>query len=211
MDSPVQHGAAVYLREQAGEFGGVAGDQLARGDGVLEKLARFFPDGSELREGANRLRKSRAKMTLPFDYSRRPETIEETAEMVTARGGIGIAVVVDHTEVKGIEKLIARIRREQGKLHIVVNAISEIIPPDLGKTFWQLNLENGFLNLRNAVHTHIITNHFAAPLLIESAKKSEKGELIVEIGDGDSYTYRGHLFYDPGEYHGDSHGICDGA
>ena len=145
---------------------------------------------------ANRLPKSRAKKTLPFDYSRRPETIEETAEMVTARGGIGIAVVVDHTEVKGIEKLIARIRREQGKLHIVVNAISEIIPQDLGKTFWQLNLENGFLNLRNAVHTHIITNHFAAPLLIESAKKSEKGGLIVEIGDGDSYTYRGHLFYD---------------
>jgi NAD(P)-dependent dehydrogenase (short-subunit alcohol dehydrogenase family) len=146
---------------------------------------------------ANRLPRSRSrKKTSPFDHSRRPETVQETAEMVTARGGKGVAVILDHTDTKQVEKLVGRIRKEQGKLHIVVNDISEIVPQDLGKTFWQLNLENGFANLRNALHTHIITNHYAAPLLIETAKKSGHTGLIVGIGDGDSYVYRGHLFYD---------------
>ncbi len=145
---------------------------------------------------ANRLPRMRSKKTSPFDHSRRPETVQETAEMVTARGGKGVAVILDHTDAKQVAKLLARIRKEQGKLHIVVNDISEIIPHDLGKTFWKLNLENGFANLRNALHSHIITNHHAAPLLIETAKESPHCGLIVEIGDGDFYTYRGHLFYD---------------
>jgi NAD(P)-dependent dehydrogenase (short-subunit alcohol dehydrogenase family) len=145
---------------------------------------------------ANRLPRGRSKKVSPFDHARRPETIEETAEMVTARGGTGIPVVVDHAEPQQVEKLVARIRKEQGKLHILVNDISELIPQDLGKTFWQLNLENGFANFRNAIHTHIITSHYAAPLLIETAKEAPYCGLIVEIGDGDSYTYRGHLFYD---------------
>src|SRR5579864_6313562 len=144
---------------------------------------------------ANRKPRGRGKKA-PFDYSRRPETIEETAEMVTARGGRGIAVAVDHTDAAKVENLVKRIRKERNKLHVVVNDISELIPQDFGKTFWTLNLENGFANFRNAIHTHIITNHFAAPLVIETAKKEGSCGLIVEIGDGDSYTYRGHLFYD---------------
>jgi NAD(P)-dependent dehydrogenase (short-subunit alcohol dehydrogenase family) len=132
----------------------------------------------------------------PFDHARRPETIAETAEMVTARGGQGIAAVVDHTDAKQVEKLIGQIRDEQGSLHVLVNDISEITPQDFGKTYWQVNLDNGFANLRNFLHAHIITNHFAAPLLIETAEKSGVTGLIVGIGDGDSYTYRGHLFYD---------------
>ncbi len=145
---------------------------------------------------ANRVPRNGTKKVSPFDHARRPETIEETAEMVTACGGTGIAAVVDHTDAKKVEELIERIRTEQGKLHILVNDISELTHADFGKTFWQLNLENGFANLRNVVNSHIITNHFAAPLLIETAKKDERTGLIVEIGDGDSYTYRGHLFYD---------------
>jgi len=132
----------------------------------------------------------------PFLHSHRPETLAETAEIVTARGGKGIAVVLDHTDPKLVKKLLARIQKEQGKLHVVVNSVSEIIPQDLGKTFWQVNLENGFANLHNVLHAHITTNHFAAPLLMETAKKSGSTGLIVEIGDGDSYAYRGHLFYD---------------
>ena len=145
---------------------------------------------------ANRPPRSRSKKVSPFDYSRRPETVEETAEMVTARGGKGIAAVLDHTDAKQVEKLVARIRKEQGKLQVLVNDISELVPADFGKTFWHVNLENGFANFRNAVHTHIITSHFAAPLLIETAKDAPRCGLIVEIGDGDSYTYRGNLFYD---------------
>ncbi len=138
-----------------------------------------------------------ARKALPADYYRnRPETIEETAELVSKRGGKGIPVAVDHLEPDKVEKLIARIRKEQGKLHLLVNDISESAEHEFGKTFWQIDLERGFAMLRNAVHTHIITSHFAAPLLLETAKNTERAGLIVEIGDGVSYTYRGHLFFD---------------
>jgi NAD(P)-dependent dehydrogenase (short-subunit alcohol dehydrogenase family) len=145
---------------------------------------------------ANRLPRNGTKEASPFDHARRPETIEETAELVTGRGGRGIAVAVDHTDAKKVGDLVGRIRAEQGKLHIVMNDISEITPADFGKTFWQLNLENGFANFRNVVHAHIITCHYAAPLVIETAKDAALPGLIVGICDGDSYTYRGHLFYD---------------
>jgi len=141
-------------------------------------------------------RRPRTKKSSPFDHFRRPETVEETAEMVTARGGQGIAVILDHTDCKKVEKLIARIKKEQGQLHVVVNDIAELTHADFGKPFWQLNLENGFANLRNMLHAHITTNHFAGPLLMETSRKSKFPGLIVGIGDGDSYTYRGHLFYD---------------
>ena len=136
-------------------------------------------------------------------YTGRPETIEETAELVTARGGKGIAVVVDHLDVSQVEKLVAEIRAEQGKLHVLVNDISESAEHEFGKTFWQADLERGFAMFRNAIHTHIITSHCAAPLLIETAKDSGRTGLIVEIGDGDTYSYRGHLFFDLDQDHGD--------
>ncbi len=145
---------------------------------------------------ANRLPRSTATKVSPFDHARRPETVAETVQLVTARGGQAIEAVVDHTEAAQVEKLIARIRQEQGRLHVLVNAISEATPQDLGKVFWELDLETGFANFRNVIHTHITTSHFAAPLLMETARTSDRPGLIVEIGDGDSYTYRGHLFYD---------------
>jgi NAD(P)-dependent dehydrogenase (short-subunit alcohol dehydrogenase family) len=145
---------------------------------------------------ANRLARAKSKKVSPFDHARRPETVQETANMVTARGGKGIAAVLDHMDPKQVSKLIAKIRKQQGQLHILVNDISELIPQDFGKTFWQVNLENGFANLRNVLHTHIITSHFSAPLLIETGARSKSPGLIVEIGDGNSYSYRGHLFYD---------------
>lgn len=140
----------------------------------------------------------KARKALPADYyNNRPETIEETAEMVSARGGKGIPVEVDHLEPDKVEKLVARIRREQGGLDLLVNDISESAEHEFGKTFWQADLERGFAMFRNAVHTHIITSHFAAPLLIETAAKNKTGSgLIVEVGDGDSLTYRGNLFFD---------------
>jgi NAD(P)-dependent dehydrogenase (short-subunit alcohol dehydrogenase family) len=147
--------------------------------------------------GAARRSLAKARRALPEAYyANRPETIEETADLVNARGGKGIAVVVDHLEPDKVEKLISRIRRDQGQLHILVNDISESAEHEFGKTFWQVDLERGFALFRNAVHTHIITSHFAAPLLIETAKKAASSGLIVEIGDGDSYTYRGNVFYD---------------
>ena len=169
---------------------------VGRGTAVAlgEAGATVYCTGRSTR--ANRMARNGAKKVSPFEHARRPETVEETAEMVTACGGKGIACVLDHTDAEKVEELLERIRGEQGALHILVNDISEIIPQDFGNTFWQVNLENGFANLRNVLHTHITTSHFAAPLLMETAERSGVTGLIVEIGDGDSYTYRGHIFYD---------------
>jgi len=102
-------------------------------------------------------------------YEGRPETIEETAEMVTARGGRGIAIRVDHLVPDQVEALIARIRREEKRLDILVNDISEGVMHDF-RPFWKVSLENGFQALRQAVHTHLITSHYAAPLMIENRR-----------------------------------------
>jgi NAD(P)-dependent dehydrogenase (short-subunit alcohol dehydrogenase family) len=123
-------------------------------------------------------------------YAGRPETIEETAELVTARGGAGIAVRVDHLEPEQVEALFARVRADHRRLDILVNDISEGERHDW-KPFWKVSLDKGFRALRRGVHSHIITSHYAAPLMIEG-----KRGLIVEIGDGDMLGYRGTLFFD---------------
>jgi NAD(P)-dependent dehydrogenase (short-subunit alcohol dehydrogenase family) len=122
----------------------------------------------------------------------RPETIEETAEMVTARGGVGIHAQVDHTEPKQVEALFGRVRREQGRLDVLVNDVwggDELT--EWGKQFWQVSLDKGLLMLRRAVHSHLITSRYAGPLMVEKSQG-----LIVEITDGDLYGYRGNIFYD---------------
>ena len=119
---------------------------------------------------ANRIPRKPGEKISPHDHARRPETIDQTAALVTERGGKGIAVVADHNDSTQVKNLIQKIRTEQGgKLHILVNDISELVHADFGKLFWQLNLEDGLKNLRNVVQTHVTTSHFAAPLLIETA------------------------------------------
>jgi NAD(P)-dependent dehydrogenase (short-subunit alcohol dehydrogenase family) len=126
----------------------------------------------------------------------RPETIEETAELVTAAGGTGIAVQVDHLVPEQVRALIERIDREQGRLDVLVNDIwgaESLIT--WHEPVWKQPLDAGFRTLRLAIDTHIITSHFALPLLIR-----RPGGLVVEIGDGTSAynetNYRLSLFYD---------------
>ncbi|MBQ0891621.1 SDR family oxidoreductase [Micromonospora sp. U56] len=126
----------------------------------------------------------------------RPETIEETAELVTAAGGTGIAVRVDHLVPEQVRDLVARIDAEQGRLDVLVNDIwggDPLITWE--KPVWEQPLEAGFRTLRLAVDTHIITSHYALPLLIRNP-----GGLVVEIGDGtkeyNDANYRLSVFYD---------------
>ena len=123
----------------------------------------------------------------------RPETIEETADLVDAAGGSGIAVRVDHTEPAQVERLIDRIRQEQGRrLDILVNDVWG--GDDLtawGRRFWEQSLENGLLMLRQAVHSHIITSRYGLPLMLERGTG-----LVVEVTDGNTLRYRGQLYYD---------------
>jgi NAD(P)-dependent dehydrogenase (short-subunit alcohol dehydrogenase family) len=126
----------------------------------------------------------------------RPETIEETAELVTAAGGTGIAVAVDHLEPAEVEALARRIESESGRLDVLVNDIwgGELLF-EWDKPLWEHDLDKGLRLLRLAIDTHLITSHFALPLLIR-----EPGGLVVEMTDGtreyNAQNYRLSAFYD---------------
>jgi NAD(P)-dependent dehydrogenase (short-subunit alcohol dehydrogenase family) len=131
----------------------------------------------------------------PSEYNR-PETIEETAALVTATGGKGIAIRVDHLIAEEVRALVARIRAEQGRLDILVNDVwggEKLF--EWNKAVWQHDLENGLRLLRLGVDTHLITAHHALPLLIE-----RPGGLLVEVTDGtaeyNADHYRLSPFYD---------------
>jgi NAD(P)-dependent dehydrogenase (short-subunit alcohol dehydrogenase family) len=126
----------------------------------------------------------------------RPETIEETAELIAREGGKGIAVQVDHLEPAQVQHLVQRIEHEQGRLDILVNDIwgSDFLA-EWNVPVWEHSLEKGLRMLRLAIDTHIITSHFALGLLIKNP-----GGLVVEVTDGtteyNDEHYRLSLFYD---------------
>lgn len=122
----------------------------------------------------------------------RAETIEETAEMVDAAGGTGMAVRVDHTRSDEVAALVERIGAEQdGRLDVLVNDIWGGDPLTEWTAFWEHSLENGLRLLDTAVRTHLVTSWHAAPLMVTRGRG-----LIVEVTDGHTDRYRGSLFYD---------------
>jgi NAD(P)-dependent dehydrogenase (short-subunit alcohol dehydrogenase family) len=126
----------------------------------------------------------------------RAETIEQTVDAVTAAGGRGIAVQVDHLEPDQVRALVERVESEQGHLDVLVNNIwgGELLF-SWDQTLWEHSLDKGLRILRLAVDTHIITSHHALPLLLKNP-----GGLVVEMTDGTSeYNadhYRNSFFYD---------------
>jgi NAD(P)-dependent dehydrogenase (short-subunit alcohol dehydrogenase family) len=126
----------------------------------------------------------------------RPETIEETAEMVTAAGGDGIAVAVDHLDAAQVRRLVERIDAEHGRLDVLVNDVwgAEHLF-EWNTPVWEHDLDHGLRLLRLAIDTHLITNHHALPLLLR-----RPGGLVVEVTDGtaayNSDHYRVSMFYD---------------
>jgi NAD(P)-dependent dehydrogenase (short-subunit alcohol dehydrogenase family) len=126
----------------------------------------------------------------------RPETIEETADLVNAAGGAGIAVAVDHLEADAVRALVERIDAKQGRLDVLVNDVwggERLFEWDT--PVWEHDLDNGLRMLRLGIDTHLITSHFALPLLIR-----RPGGLVVEMTDGtreyNAANYRNSAFYD---------------
>ena len=126
----------------------------------------------------------------------RPETIEETAELVTAAGGEGIAVAVDHLDPGQVGELTERIDSEHGRLDVLVNDVwgaEHLFEWDT--PVWEHDLDRGLRLLRLAIDTHLITSHHALPLLVR-----RPGGLLVEVTDGtadyNADHYRVSLFYD---------------
>ncbi|MBD0676419.1 SDR family oxidoreductase [Kitasatospora sp. NPDC091335] len=126
----------------------------------------------------------------------RPETIEDTADLVTAAGGLGIAVPTDHLVPSEVAALVERIDAEQGRLDVLVNDIwggEKLFGWDV--PVWEHDLDDGLRLLRLAVETHAVTSHHALPLLLK-----HPGGLVVEMTDGTAEynrdTYRNSFFYD---------------
>lgn len=164
----------------------VAGATRGAGRGIAVELGAA---------GATVYVTGRTTRTQPSEYAR-PETIEETAELVTAAGGQGIALQVDHLVPEAVRQLVARIRMEQGRLDLLVNDVwggEKLF--EWNKPVWEHDLQNGLRLLRLAVDTHLITAHYALPLLIE-----RPGGLLVEMTDGtaayNAHHYRNNPFYD---------------
>ena len=133
------------------------------------------------------------------DYDR-PETIEETAELVTRLGGVGIAQQVDHLDSDQVHRLAARVRDEHGGIDVLVNDIwgAEDLkggPASWNTPIWDLDLDVGLRILRLAIDTHLITSHHLLPLMISSP-----GGLLIEVTDGtndyNASNYRISVFYD---------------
>lgn len=164
----------------------VAGATRGAGRGIAVELGAA---------GATVYVTGRTTRTQPSELNR-PETIEETAELVQKAGGKGIAVQVDHLDPPQVQALVKRIESEQGRLDVLVNDVwgSDYLI-QWNVPVWNHSLEGGLHMLRLAIDTHIITSHFAVPLLI----KNPNG-LVIEVTDGtaeyNNENYRLSLFYD---------------
>jgi NAD(P)-dependent dehydrogenase (short-subunit alcohol dehydrogenase family) len=168
----------------------VAGASRGAGRGIASALGEA---------GATVICTGRTTHRARSEYNR-PETIEETAELVTRLGGMGIAVAVDHLESAKVKELAEQIRRDHGHIDILVNDIwgAEILkggPAEWNTPIWKLSLDKGLRILRLAIDTHLITSHYLLPLLI-----GKPGGLLVEMTDGtadhNASRYRISVFYD---------------
>ncbi|MDG9727481.1 SDR family oxidoreductase [Streptomyces sp. DH41] len=170
----------------AGRVALVAGATRGAGRGIAVELGAA---------GATVYVTGRSTRARRSEYDR-PETIEDTADLVTEAGGQGIAVPTDHLDPAQVAALIDRVGREQGRLDVLVNDIwgGENLF-DWENPVWEHDLDDGLRLLRLAVETHAVTSHHALPLLLR-----HPGGLVVEVTDGtDDYNrdhYRVSFFYD---------------
>lgn len=166
-----------------GKIAVVAGATRGAGRGIAIELGAA---------GATVYCTGRSTRGQPSDLGR-AETIDDTADQVTAAGGVGIAVRVDHTDEAQVQALFERIASEQGgRLDILVNDIwggEKLI--EWGKPFWELSIDKARLLIERAILTHMITSRYGVPLMIPQNRG-----LVIEITDGEDLTYRGQLLYD---------------
>ncbi|MFB6513519.1 SDR family oxidoreductase [Streptomyces virginiae] len=170
-------------RQLAGKVALVAGGTRGGGRGIAVELGAA---------GATVYVTGRSSGTRRSDLDR-PETIEETAETITAAGGLGIPVRTDHSDPEQVQALVARIATEQeGRLDILVNSVwGGDALTDWEHPLWEQDLDQGLRLMRRAVETHVITSRYALPLMV-----ARGSGLVVEVTDGNTARYRGSFFYD---------------
>lgn len=165
-------------RPLAGQVAVVAGATRGAGRGI----ARALGEG-----GAVVYCTGRSVRGNPSPYQR-PETIDETAELIARDGGTAIPVRVDHANERDVESLFARVDREHGRVDVLVNSVAGEDPlmHDWG-SFWTANVEHADTIFRQAIVSHIITAKHAATRMI----KAERG-LIVEVTESDTLSAGGN-------------------
>lgn len=179
-------------RPLAGRVALVAGATRGAGRGIAVQLGAA---GATVYATGRSTRTAKSEYGAGSQWVRR-ETIEETAELVTAAGGVGIAVPTDHLASEQVAALVQRIDTEQGRLDVLVNDIfGGDFLAEWSKPVWEHSLDDGLRLLRLAIDTHLITAHHAFPLLIRNP-----GALVVEVTDGtaeyNAENYRINAFYD---------------
>ncbi|MCU1260406.1 MAG: putative oxidoreductase [Bryobacterales bacterium] len=173
-----------------GRLAVVAGATRGAGRGIAAALGEA---------GATVVCAGRSTRSSRSEYNR-TETIEETAELVTRLGGTGISAAVDHLESDQVKDLAERIRKDHGRIDVLVNDIwgAELLkggPSEWNRPIWEHDLDKGLRILRLAIDTHLITSHHLLPLLVE-----KPGGVLIEVTDGtadyNASHYRLSVFYD---------------
>jgi NAD(P)-dependent dehydrogenase (short-subunit alcohol dehydrogenase family) len=163
--------SATQSKPLTGRVAVVAGATRGAGRGVARGLGEA---------GATVYCTGRSTRGNPSHYHR-PETIEETAELVTAAGGTGIAVRVNHAVEAEVQALFERVDREQGRLDVLVNSVAGEDPMSAGSgPFWEADFSRGDEVLRSGLLSHLLTAKYAAPIMIR-----QRRGLIVEVTETD--------------------------
>ena len=168
-----------------GQVAVVAGATRGAGRGIARMLgeagATVYCTGRSSRTQPN---------TSSHHYAKRPETIEETAELVTAAGGVGVAARVDHTQEREVEQLFKRIKKERGRLDLLVNVLTHT-PVTAWQPFWKLSVADGRSQFDGWVWPHVWTARYAMPLMIAG-----KSGLVVEVIEQEGLGYHGQFWFD---------------
>ncbi|HUQ01805.1 MAG TPA: SDR family oxidoreductase [Kofleriaceae bacterium] len=126
-----------------------------------------------------------------------PGTIDDTADEVTAAGGRGIAVRVDHTDGAQVRDLFARVEREHGRLDVLVNNAwgghETLTGAYLNAPFWEQPIDHWTSMFEHGVRNHVIACQAAAPLFV----RQQRGLVVTTTyQDRDRRYVKGNLFYD---------------
>lgn len=126
-----------------------------------------------------------------------PYSIEETAALVSERGGTGIAVRCDHTDDAQVQALFERVQEEQGRLDVLVcNAWGGYMPYpehlEWGKQpFWEQSMRRWDGMFTAGLRAHLVTCRFGLPVML-----SQRGGLVVLTTFTQGQRYLGNVFYD---------------
>jgi NAD(P)-dependent dehydrogenase (short-subunit alcohol dehydrogenase family) len=168
----------------SGRVAVVAGATRGAGRGIARMLGEA---------GATVYCTGRSSRTQPnvssHAHAGRPETIEETAEMVTAAGGTGIPVRVDHTAQDEVTALFERVGREHGRLDVL--AIVMTGQPASWKAFLEDTPAEGKTFVDGWIWPHVVTAWHGAKLMVKG-----KSGLIVELVEQDNLGYHGAFYFD---------------